>query len=333
MRRWRCPVPLLLLGLLGAASGRAEILERVVVKVSDQIITLSEFQARQLAAVQEAKVAPSEVEAYLRANNARILQQAIDEILLMKRAEEAGWRLPPEAVEEVITSIKRENNITSEAQMKDALAREGMTIEDLRRKIERSMTKRLVVDRDIRPKVSATDAECLAEYERLKATEFTKAPTVTLQEILVNEAAGGLALARRVVERARAGEDFSTLARTYSSAPSRANGGDVGAIARGGPDPELEEVAFALTVGSLSDPMRVSGGYRIVKVLAQTPRSVVPFETAKAQVRERILASRTEEAYEPYMKELRKDATVEMRVREVPVQLPEMPPVGPAQPR
>ena len=325
-------VVLLLPGLLGAASAPAEILQRIVVKVDDQIITLSELQARQLAAVQEAKVGPSEVEAYLRANNAKILQQAIDEILLMKRAEEAGLRLPPEAVEEVVSSIKRQNNITSEAQMKDALAREGMTIEELRRKIERSMTKRLVVDRDIKPKISATDAECLAEYRKLEASEYTKAPTVTLQEILVSEAAGGIALARRVVAEARAGEDFSTLAQAHSSAPSRANGGDIGPMGRGGPEPEVERVAFALAVGSVSDPIPVSGGYRIVKVLAQTPGGVVPFETAKAQVRDRILASRIEEAYESYMRELRKDATVEMRVREVPVRLPVMPTADPPRP-
>lgn len=331
MRRWS--LFLLVLDLIGAAPGRAEILERVVVKVNDQIVTLSEFQARQLAAVQEAKVGPSEVERYLRANNARILQEAIDEILLMKRAEEAGWRLPPEAIEEVVASIKRENNITSEAQMKEALAREGTTIEDLRRKIERSMTKRLVVDRDVRPKVTATDAECLAEYQKLEATEFTKAPTVTLKEIVVSDAAGGLDVARQIVEKARAGEDFSTLARNYSSAPSRATGGDIGPIARGGLDPEVEKVAFALAVGSVSDPIRVSGGYRIVKVIAQTPGGVVPFETAKAQVRERILAPRLEQAYEAYMKELRTDATVEMRARDVPVQLPEMPAAGPTQPR
>jgi len=330
MRRFFVLLPAL---LLGAPSARGEIFERVVAKVNDQIITLSELQARQLAAVQEAKIGPSEVAAYLRQNNARILQQAIDEILLMKRAEDAGWKLPPEAVEEVVASIKQENKITSDAQMQQALAREGMTIEELRRKIARSMTKRLVMDRDIKPKVSATDAECLAEYEKLEATEFTKPATVTVQEILVSETGGGLALARQVVQKARAGEDFATLARTYSSAPSRASGGELGPVARGGLDPEVEKAAFAVAVGSVSDPIPVSGGYRIVKVLAQSPGGVVPFETAKAQVRERLLASRTEKVYEAYMQELRKDATVDLRVREVPLQLPTPLPEGPPPPR
>jgi len=70
-----------------------------------------------------------------------------------------------------------------------------------------------------------------------------------------------------------------------------------------------------------------------VKALARTPGGVVPFETAKAQVRDRLLASRTEKVYEAYMQELRKDATVDLRVREVPLQLPAPPPLDPPPPR
>jgi parvulin-like peptidyl-prolyl isomerase len=314
-------VLLLVPSVLGAAPGRAEIIERVVAKVNGQIITLSDFQARQLAAAQAAKVDPSQVGTFLRQNNAKILQQAIDEILLLQRAEDAGQKPPPQAIEEVITSIKKENNLNTEEQFQEALEREGMTIDDLKRSIERQMAQRMIMERDIRPKIAPSEAECQAEYEKLKATEFTKPATVTLQEVLLSEEAGGLVLARQVVEKARAGEDFPTLARTYSSAPSRAQGGDIGQIAQGDLHPDLEKVAFALAVGAVSDPIPVSGGYRIVKVLAKTSGSVVPFEAAKDQVRDRIMMSRFEKEYEAYMQELRQSASIELRVREVPLQL------------
>ena len=58
---------LLLLASLAAAGGlRAEIVERVIARVNGDVVTLSEFEARQLAAVQQARIAPSEVERYLR---------------------------------------------------------------------------------------------------------------------------------------------------------------------------------------------------------------------------------------------------------------------------
>ena len=80
-------------------------------------------------------------------------------------------------------------------------------------------------------------------------------------------------------------------------------------------------MAFALPVGGVSDPMPVEGGYRIVKVTAKTSGSTTPYEAAKDKVRDRLMMSRFETAYDAYMQELRKTASVELRVREVPLQL------------
>jgi len=313
---------LLLPSLTLAPSGaRAEIIERVVAKVNGQIITLSEFQSRQLVAAQGARVDPANIGTFLRQNNAKILQDAIDEILLLQRAEDAGLKVPSQWIDEAIDGIRKDNNITSDEQFQDALSREGLTLEELRQNIERGIVRRSIMEREIRPKIEATESELLAEYEKLKATEFTKPATVTLQEILIKEDAGGAPLAREVVAKAKGGEDFTALARTYSSAPSRAHGGDVGQLSQGEINAELEKVAFALPVGSVSDPLPVEGGYRIIKVTARTAGSTTPYDAAKERVRDRLMMARFESAYETYMQELRKNASVELRVREVPLQL------------
>ena len=86
-------------GLLAlSAASRAEIIERVVAKVNGDIITQSEFEARQLAAVQSARIPSEQVEAYLRQNNARILQEAVDDLLITQRAADLGIKLRPEYV-------------------------------------------------------------------------------------------------------------------------------------------------------------------------------------------------------------------------------------------
>jgi peptidyl-prolyl cis-trans isomerase SurA len=314
---------LLLLPSIGLLPGgaRAEIIERVVAKVNGQIITLSEFQSRQIAAAQGARVDPANVGAYLRQNNAKILQDAIDEILLLQKAEDAGIKAPPQWIDEAIDGIRKENKITTDEQFQEALEREGLTLAELRQNIEHGVIRRAIMQRDIQPKIEATESELLAEYEKQKATEFTKPPTVTLQEILVKEDLGGETLAREVVAKARGGEDFGTLARTYSQAPSRSHGGDLGQLAQGELNPSLEAVAFALPVSGVSDPMPVEGGYRIIKVTAKTSGSTTPYEAAKEKVRDRLMMARFETAYEAYMQELRKTASIELRVREVPLQL------------
>jgi len=318
----RLSVLLLLPSLaLAPVPGGAEIIERVVAKVNGQIITLSEFQARQIAAAQGARVDPENVGAFLRQNNARILQEAIDEILILQKAEDAGIKAPSEWIDESIEGIRKDNNITTDEQFQDALTREGLTLAELRQNIERGVIRRIIMQRDIQPKIEATDSELRAEYEKLKATEFTKPATVTLQEILVKEDAGGAALAREIAEKAKTGEDFATLAKAHSSAPSRAHGGEVGQLAQGEINPDLEKVAFALPVGGISDPLPVEGGYRVIKVTAKTSGSTAPYEAVKDKVHDRLMMARFEKAYEAYMQDLRKTASIELRVREVPLQL------------
>jgi len=319
MRRL-CVLLLPSLALVPCAS-RAETIERVVAKVNGQIITLSEFQSRQVAAAQGARVDPAGVGAFLRQNNAKILQDAIDEILILQKAEDAGIRAPAAWIDEAIEGIKKENRITSDEQMQEALAREGLTLAELRENIERGVLRRIVMQRDVQPKIEASEADVRAEYERVKATEFTKPATVTLQEILIPEDKGGIVLARELAARARAGEDFQELARSYSTAPSRANGGDLGQLAQGDIHPDLEKVAFELSVGSVSDPLPVAGGYRLIRVVAKTTGSTTPFDAVKDRVRDRVMMTRFDKAYDDYVAELRKNAVVELRVREVPLQL------------
>jgi len=92
--------------LVLATSARAEVIERVVAKVNGDIVTLSDFEARQIAAVQMARIGPDRIEAFLRESNARILQEAIDDLLIMQRAMELEIKLPPTYVKEVIEGIK-----------------------------------------------------------------------------------------------------------------------------------------------------------------------------------------------------------------------------------
>ena len=306
---------------LAAAALRAETIERVVAKVNGQIITLSEFQNRQIAAAQAARVDPNGVGQFLRQNNAKILQDAIDEILILQKAEDSGIKAPSAWIDDAIDGIRKENKITTDEQMQDALAREGLTLAELRGNIERGVLRRIVMQRDVQPKIEASDAEVKAEYERIKASEFTKAATVTLQEILISEDKGGLALAHEVVAKARGGEDFQALARSYSSAASRANGGDLGQLSQGDMSPALEKAAFALGVGEISEPLQVEGGYRVLRVTAKTTGSTTPFETVKERVRDRVMMSRFDKAYDDYMADLRKNAVIDLRVREVPLQL------------
>ena len=329
MKRSRVLVRLSAAVLLGAsalvlsASSRAEIIERVVAKVNGDIVTQSEFEARQLAAVQAARIPPDQVETFLRQNNQRILQEAVDDLLITQRAEDLGIRLRPEYVQDVIEGIKKENNIPSDDELRRQLRREGMSMDDLKRNIERSVLRRQVLSRELESKAVVTDADARAEYEKHK-TEYGKSASVHLQEIVVAESEQ----AHEVVRRARGGEDFAGLARALSTAGSRASGGDLGQVSPGDMNPALARIVASLPAGGVSEPtLSDNGSYRIVRVVAKEEATVTPFDDVKDEISKRLGQQRMASAYEEYVEGLRKasEKTTRTTVSEVSLQVPNVP--------
>jgi peptidyl-prolyl cis-trans isomerase SurA len=319
-------LPILSLALFAAAA-QGEILERVIVKVNGDIVTQSEFEARQIAAVQQARIPAEQIEKYLRDNNAHILQEAIDDLLLVQRAADIGLKMRPEYIKEVLEGIKKENKIESDEELQNQLKREGMTLEELKRNIERNMLKRQVLQRDLESKIAVSENDIKAWYDA-HMEDYTKAPTVHLQEIDVRDDTSNPSLARDLVARARGGEDFTELARTYSVGPNKASGGDLGVLRKGDLAPDVEKVAFALAPGQVSDPLPTKDGFRILKVVERTEGSVVPYEDTRAEIQRRLNQTRSSEEIERYLEGLRQKAIVDLRVREVPLQLSQPAPTG-----
>jgi parvulin-like peptidyl-prolyl isomerase len=312
---------IVLLSLLALAPLlRAEIVERVVAKVNGDIVTLSEFTARQIQEAQAARVSPDRIEPFLRANNARILQAAIDDLLVVQKAADMGMRVPPGYLKDVIENIKKENNIESDEAFLLQLQREGMSLDDLKRNIERSILSRQVISREVDAKVQISEQEGRADYEARKA-EYTTPAKIKLQEIVVRAEGDARARAEELVRRARGGEDFQALAREHSSAPSRASGGELGELAHGEMNPEIEKIALRLQPGEVSDPFLRGDAYVILRVAAKSAGRVVPYDEVKEEIRKRLQQSRRGEEYERFLAGLRKAAIVDVRVREVPLQV------------
>ncbi|MFN2492700.1 MAG: peptidylprolyl isomerase [Pyrinomonadaceae bacterium] len=73
--------------------------------------------------------------------------------------------------------------------------------------------------------------------------------------------------AEEVLKRAKAGEDFSKLAKEFSTDPgSKEKGGDLGWFGHGQMVPEFEQAAFALKPGQVSEIVESKFGYHIIKL-------------------------------------------------------------------
>jgi parvulin-like peptidyl-prolyl isomerase len=317
----------------GSATLRAEILEQVLVKVNGDILTKTEFEARQVAALRArpelatANPSNANLEKIVAEITPSVILEAIDELLLVQRGRELNYALSDEQFKQIVESIRKENKLTDEAQFQAALKQEGVTIDELRTRIERQMLTDQVQRVDVLAKISVNEEEARTYYDA-HATEFRTPAELTLREILVDvpTTEKGVNVAQDDEARARAedlrkrllaGEPFPRLAAEYSSSPSKANGGLIGPIRADELAPQLQKLLEPLKVGELSEVIRTTRGYQILKMEARTETKVKTFDEARGEIGDRIVNSKRRGELEKYLDRLREQATIIWRNQEL----------------
>ena len=240
---------------VAAAVPRADILEQVLVKVNGDIITKTDLEQRQIAALRQRDPnlrpnSDAELQQALAEVTPNVILEAVDELLITQRGKELGYSMTNDQFAEILSNIKKENKLEDDAQFQAALQQEGLTLADLRRQLERTMIVQRVQQTEVMSKLQVTDAELKMYYDSHRET-FTSKPQMTLRELLVavpqSEQGVNVGLeeeakakADDIRKRLVAGEPFARLAADLSDSPSKANGGLVGPITADVLAPELQ---------------------------------------------------------------------------------------------
>src|SRR6188474_873987 len=185
-----------------AAPGRAEIIEQILVRVNGELFTKTDLEMRQVAALREmgqrldpanANLDDAQLRKMLDQVTPELMVGVIDEMLLVQRGKELGYRLGDVQFTGILDNLKKENKIENDEQLQAALKQEGMTVADLRRNVERRMLVQRVEQNEILGRIAVSDVEA-REYYDAHVAEFTKPSSVTLREIFVTVPEGGTAL-------------------------------------------------------------------------------------------------------------------------------------------
>jgi peptidyl-prolyl cis-trans isomerase D len=171
---------------------------------------------------------------------------------------------------------------------------------------ERRVLSYVMVDApSLASRVTLTDRDLLAYYEAHR-DEFEQAEELCAIHLLVKVKATADAKeghseeeARRIAQSAldqiRLGADFAAVAKRVSEDQGTASqGGDLGCFPRGRMVPEFDNAAFALGTGEVSDVVRTSFGYHVIKAVSRKDESVPPFTQVKEAIRQQVLAERVQ---------------------------------------
>jgi peptidyl-prolyl cis-trans isomerase SurA len=320
------------------AQGR--IIEQVLVKVNGDIITQTDLEQRQAAAVRarlNQDVDPGllknddQLKKLVAEVTPRVVVDAIDELLLIQLGREKGYHLTDQQFKDIVANIRKEQNLQDEAKFQAALKQEGMTLEELRKSIEKQMLISRVQQDEVGSKLQITEEEA-RQYYLTHQQEFAAPATVTLREILIEVPAetrqgqAGVNVAKddeaaqrsaEVRKRLTAGEDFGKVAAEASSAPSKANGGLIGPIATSELSPALQQMLQQMKPGDITQPIHVSRGYQILKLETFQASAIQPFDSVRDLVAEKVHAARQQTEVRKFLTRVRSQAIIEWKNAEL----------------
>ena len=287
------------------AAPAVQSVDRVLAVVDKQVITLGEFQdavKRNRAALPKGSpVTDQQLQS-------QTLSNLVDHALMVQMAARTGIQVSDAEIKQTMGLVSKHAEM-SDKQWQTAV-RDALLVEKLKQ-------------RDLYSKVRVSDADITQAIDSLpeKDKKLSSGHTVTAyypQHILITvdsktKDAEALAKIRELRTRIGSGEAFEAVARANSQDPGSAvNGGVLGWAVDGMMVPEFENAMKSLPKGALSEPIRSSYGYHLIRVLDTRQQDAGDAEL-RAKVRKQLVESKSEQLYGNWISQLRQNAFVSVR--------------------
>jgi len=288
--RYSLPM-LLFLTLIFTSHSQAEIVERVVARINNEIITLTELEEtyQQLkSALPEGERMPSK---------RKLLERMIENKLLLQEAKREGIKVSKGEVQENIERVK--STFLSEKAFELALEREGIKIADLEKRYGEELIVKKLIDREVKPEIEVSRKEIREYYEKNKK-RFREEERVKIRHILVED----YSEARKILEELKSGAPFEKIVKE----------GHLGTFKRGQLDRRVEEVAFNLKEGEISEIIKTESGYHIIKLKKKEKARLRNLSEVKEVIRNILSSQRMEQKLKEYLKKLKAKQEIEIKL-------------------
>ncbi|MEE8586397.1 MAG: peptidylprolyl isomerase [Acidobacteriota bacterium] len=180
--------------------------------------------------------------------------------------------------------------------------------------VRRLLRVQKLIQSRVLPDTEVTLREARDYYNR-HAGDFIAADRVHVLEILVED--------RRQLDQIRSGlkqgdiRAFKEAARRRSKGTTAEQSGDLGHFEEGILPKEFDRVVFSLKAGEISQPVQSGRGYHLFMVEEQIPRHHQKFYEVQKEIYEKLLADKERKALDSYLKQILKDASIEVRNEEL----------------
>ncbi len=270
------PILALLLSPSAAIAGKVQDVDRIVAIVDDDVVVQSELDQEVAQLVRQVRQKQPNVQLPPKqVLDKQVLERLILTKLQLAAAERAGISIGDDLLAQIIGNIARKNGMTL-SQFREAVERDGIQFRTFREQIRNKVAISQLHEREIRNRISVTEREIDAYISRNtgKPAQAASRDAYHLYHILVAVPEGASServqkaksKAEQLVARLRKGDDFEQTAMAASDGHTALEGGDLGWRQAGQLPTLFADVAPAMERGEVSDPIRSSSGFHIIKL-------------------------------------------------------------------
>ena len=317
----------LLFSIITLMPAKAEVADRIVAVVNDDIITLSELNEEGSNYFQALikQVPTDQLQTEMQKLRQEVLSHLIDQRLIEQQAAKLEIKISEEEIEQTIDTMLAENNATRE-DLKQDLASKGLSDEQYRRQLKGQMLQSRVVNRDIRSKIVVND-EMVNQYYKENYT--AQAGATGGYHILQMGFLWGEKYKQKTAAEARqaavaakkeldSGKDFTGVARAVSDLPSKEDGGDIGVFQVKELAPSMKDTVLAMKAGETSDIIETPTGFQIIKLIS-TPdggetTSAIPPPEIKKEIEAKLYKQEGEQLFKKWITTLRAQAFIKQNL-------------------
>lgn len=298
---------------------KAEVCNKIVAIVNDDIITLYELnkRIREITGRNPLAIKKYDEDSYKKICY-KILNRLIEDKIAEKKVKELGIKVTDAEVDEEIKRIEEAQGLTHE-QFIDMLRHSGITYERYREEVRKSIEKMQLIELEVKSRIIISDKE-IKEYYETHKDEFKTGEKIRLAAIFLkfkddNNPSEVESLMRRagvIISRLKSGKDFEELAEQFSEGPGADSGGDLGYFAPKELDPQIREVVENMSVGDVSDPIIRPFGIQIIKLLDRKKAGIKPLKEVKDYIYRILYNKEINKRYTSWINKLKQKSYIKI---------------------
>jgi peptidyl-prolyl cis-trans isomerase SurA len=303
------------------SASEGKVVEEIVARVNNEVITRSEFEHAKATADEDAKsdcqnrCTPEQLNQLIEERKKGALRELIDQSLLVQRAKDMGISVEPDVIKQ-LDQIRIENKLPSMEALEEAVSKQGLNWEDFKNNIRSGLLTKKVIGSEVGSHINVPKDEIQKYYDEHKQ-EFMRPEQVALRSIEVNTTgkdAAEVTELKKKAETARKriqdGEDFGEIAKRFSDGATAKQGGYLGQYKRGELSKELEDTVFKMKRNELTEVMETKQGFLIMQVLEHYDEGEQTLAKVENEINEKLYSQRMEPALREYLKTLREESYV-----------------------